>query len=88
MSNSFTAAPGEMSYDDDAYPDQPTNAVCPDCGARYAKHRDDHGDLCNACADAAWIAEQDRRRERMAARLTAEVLDLQGLSFQRESETK
>lgn len=78
MANSFTAAPGEMPYDDDAYPDQPTNTICPECGARFWKGRDDSGgDLCDACADAEWMAEQDRRRRQLAARVEAEVERLQ-----------
>ena len=80
MSNSFTAAPGELSYDDRGDGPRP-NTTCPDCGRRYWKGRDDSGgELCDACADVAWMAEQDRRARRMSARVEAAVQAAKGVA--------
>jgi len=76
MSNSFNAGPGELSYDDDRVR---ANASCCDCGRRFWKDRDDYGDRCDACADASWMREKDRRRQQMAARVEAEVERLQAV---------
>jgi len=85
--NSFNAPPGYLSYDDDAYPDQPTNCVCPECGARFWKSRDDSGgDLCNRCVNAAWLAEQERRVRLRIARLEAERQALQSISFNKDKD--
>jgi hypothetical protein len=75
--NSWNAAPGEMPYDDDG---PRPNCVCPDCGARFSKPRADQiGDRCDACADAAWMREQDRRREVMETRMREQLRQLQAL---------
>lgn len=85
--NSFTAGPGEMPYDDDAYPDQPTNTTCPECGHAFLKARaDSGGDLCDACADAAWLAEKDRRQRQLAARVEADVRAFQARRTNQDQE--
>lgn len=60
MADSWTAGPGEMSYDDDREGGR-TNADCPVCGRAYWRGRDDDGFLCDACV------EQNRGKKRMAS---------------------
>lgn len=63
--NSFTAAPGEMPYDDAP---KRVNATCPQCGTDYWRGRDDDGFLCDRCCQERDAdAEYDRAQRLKAA---------------------
>lgn len=51
MANSWTAAPGEMSYDDDSDGPRP-NCTCLECRNDFYRPASDDGYLCDRCVSA------------------------------------